>query len=179
MENRCHPTCRRNPCKIPIPGHPPDITYEMAVAPNKTLADLIRFDLGLTGTKKGCDTGDCGACTVILNGDAVNSCLVLAVQADNAVVETIEWMRTDEGLPPLQQAFVEKGAIQCGFCSPGVILSAKNLLDNNPDPTELEIREGISGNLCAEVHQEFGNVAEGLESSGRCFTRPRCHPPLP
>ncbi|HKJ99332.1 MAG TPA: (2Fe-2S)-binding protein [Desulfotignum sp.] len=139
-----------------------DITYEMAVAPNKTLADLIRYDLGLTGTKKGCDTGDCGACTVILNGDAVNSCLVLAVQADNAVVETIEGMSTDEGLHPLQQAFVEKGAIQCGFCSPGVILSAKNLLDNNPDPTELEIREGISGNLCRCTG--YQKIFEAIES---------------
>ena len=102
-----------------------DRAYEVAVAPNKTLADLIRYDLGLTGTKKGCDTGDCGACTVILNGDPVNSCLVLAVQADNAVIETIEGLSTDDGLHPLQQAFVEKGAIQCGFCTPGMILRQK------------------------------------------------------
>jgi carbon-monoxide dehydrogenase small subunit len=139
-----------------------DQAHEMAVAPNKTLADLIRYDLGLTGTKKGCDTGDCGACTVILNGDAVNSCLVLAVQADGAVIETIEGLSTDEGLHPLQQAFVEKGAIQCGFCSPGVILSAKNLLDNNPDPTEQEIREGISGNLCRCTG--YQKIFEAIES---------------
>ena len=125
-----------------------NLEYEIAVAPNRTLGDVIRYDLGLTGTKKGCDTGDCGACTVILNGDAVNSCLVLAVQADGAEIETIEGLSTHDGLHPLQQAFVEKGAIQCGYCSPGMIMSARSLLDNNPNPTEQEIREGISGNLC-------------------------------
>ena len=138
-------------------------TYDMAVEPNKTLADLIRYDLGLTGTKKGCDTGDCGACTVILNGDAVNSCLVLAVQADDTVIETIEGLSTEEGLHPLQQAFVEKGAIQCGFCSPGMILSAKNLLDTNPSPTEKEIREGISGNLCRCTG--YQKIFEAIEST--------------
>jgi aerobic carbon-monoxide dehydrogenase small subunit len=140
-----------------------DRAYEVAVAPNKTLADLIRYDLGLTGTKKGCDTGDCGACTVILNGDPVNSCLVLAVQADNAVIETIEGLSTDDGLHPLQQAFVEKGAIQCGFCTPGMILSAKNLLDKNPAPTEEEIREGISGNLCRCTG--YQKIFEAIEST--------------
>ena len=125
-----------------------DQAYEIAVAPNKTLADMLRYDLNLTGTKKGCDTGDSGACTVILNGDAVNSCLVLAVQTDGAVIETIEGLANDKGLHPIQEAFVEKGAIQCGFCSPGMIMSTKNLLDKNPNPTEQEIREGISGNLC-------------------------------
>lgn len=140
-----------------------DRAYEVAVAPNKTLADLIRYDLGLTGTKKGCDTGDCGACTVILNGDPVNSCLVLAVQADNAVIETIEGLSTDAGLHPLQQAFVEKGAIQCGFCTPGMILSAKNLLDKHPAPTEQEIREGISGNLCRCTG--YQKIFEAIEST--------------
>jgi aerobic carbon-monoxide dehydrogenase small subunit len=125
-----------------------DQAYEIAVEPNKTLADLLRYDLDLTGTKKGCDTGDCGACTVILNGDAVNSCLILAIQTDGAVVETIEGLATHKGLHPIQEAFVEKGAIQCGFCSPGMIMSTKNLLDKNPNPTEEEIRKGISGNLC-------------------------------
>ncbi len=122
--------------------------YEIAVESNKTLADLLRYDLNLTGTKKGCDTGDCGACTVILDGDAVNSCLVLAVQADGAVVETIEGLATDKGLHPIQEAFVKTGAIQCGFCTPGMIMSTKNMLDKNPNPTEEEIRQGISGNLC-------------------------------
>jgi aerobic carbon-monoxide dehydrogenase small subunit len=122
--------------------------YEIAVEPNKTLADLLRYELGLTGTKKGCDTGDCGACTVILNGNPVNSCLILAVQINGSTVETIEGLETDHGLHPLQKAFVEKGAIQCGYCSSGMIMSAKNLLEKNPKPSDLEIREGISGNLC-------------------------------
>jgi carbon-monoxide dehydrogenase small subunit len=122
--------------------------YELAVMPNMTLADMLRKELGLTGTKKGCDAGDCGSCTVILDGKPVNSCLVLAVQASGREVLTIEGMGTEEGLHPIQKAFVENGAIQCGFCSPGMILSAKALLDRNPKPTELEVRTAISGNLC-------------------------------
>jgi carbon-monoxide dehydrogenase small subunit len=139
-----------------------DLAVEIAVEPNRTLADMLRYDLGLTGTKKGCDTGDCGACTVILNGDAVNSCLVLAVQAHGATVETIEGLSTQEGIHPLQEAFVEKGAIQCGFCSPGMIMSGKNLLDKNPNPTEQEIREGISGNLCRCTG--YQKIFEAIES---------------
>ena len=139
-----------------------DQAYEVAVESNKTLSDLLRYDLKLTGTKKGCDTGDCGACTVILDGDAVNSCLVLAVQANGAVIETIEGLETDKGLHPLQKAFVEKGAIQCGYCSPGMIMSAKNLLDKNPSPTECEIREGISGNLCRCTG--YQKIFEAIES---------------
>jgi carbon-monoxide dehydrogenase small subunit len=122
--------------------------YELAVMPNMTLADMLRKELGLTGTKKGCDVGDCGSCTVILDGKPVNSCLVLAVQASGRKVLTIEGMGTEEGLHPIQKAFVDNGAIQCGFCSPGMILSAKALLDRNPKPTELEVRTAISGNLC-------------------------------
>lgn len=125
-----------------------DREVEIAVEPNMTLTDLIRYEMGLTGTKKGCETGDCGACTVLLNGLPVNSCLVLAVQANGCTVETIEGLETEEGLHPVQDAFVEHGAIQCGFCSPGMILSAKHLLDKNPNPDESEIRAGIAGNLC-------------------------------
>jgi carbon-monoxide dehydrogenase small subunit len=121
---------------------------EAAVEANQTLADFLRYNLELTGTKKGCETGDCGSCTVIMDGKPVNSCLVLAVQANNRTIETIEGMETDTGLHSLQQAFVEKGAIQCGFCSPGMLLSGKNLLDKNPNPDESEIRKAISGNLC-------------------------------
>jgi carbon-monoxide dehydrogenase small subunit len=102
-----------------------DRVHEIAVEPSTTLVDLLRYDLGLTGTKKGCDLGDCGACTVLMDGKAVNSCLVLAVQANGRIVQTIEGLETAEGLHPLQQAFVEKGAIQCGFCTSGMILSAK------------------------------------------------------
>ncbi len=125
-----------------------DREVEIAVEPNLTLTDLVRYELGLTGTKKGCETGDCGACTVILDGIPVNSCLVLAVQANGRKVATIEGLESEEGLHPIQDAFVEHGAIQCGFCSPGMILSAKHLLDNHPTPQENEIRAAISGNLC-------------------------------
>ena len=125
-----------------------DRAHEVAVDPNTTLVDLLRYHLGLTGTKKGCDLGDCGACTVLMDGKAVNSCLVLAVQANGHTVQTIEGLETAAGLHPLQQAFIEKGAIQCGFCSSGMILSAKELLDRTPHPQEPEIRSAISGNLC-------------------------------
>ncbi|MBI4962025.1 MAG: (2Fe-2S)-binding protein [Desulfomonile tiedjei] len=123
-------------------------TVEAAVEPNHTLAQFLREDLGLTGTKHGCGVGDCGACTVILDGKPVNSCLVLAVQARGREVLTIEGLAENGKLHPIQQAFVDKGAIQCGFCSPGMILAAKALLEQNPKPTELEIRTAISGNLC-------------------------------
>lgn len=111
------------------------------------LVDVLRDHLGLTGTKKGCGKGDCGACTVLLNRLPVNSCLVLAVQADGMEILTIEGIG-EKSLHPIQRAFIEKGAIQCGFCTPGMILSAKALLDFNPTPTEEEIRRALSGNLC-------------------------------
>ncbi len=122
--------------------------YELAVAPNQTLLEVLRYELRLTGTKQGCGVGDCGTCTVIMDGKPVNSCLVLALQANGKHVLTIEGMQTDQGLHPIQQAFVDDGAIQCGFCSPGMILTAKSLLDQNPKPNESEIRTAISGNLC-------------------------------
>jgi len=122
--------------------------YEMAVEPNQILADFLRNDLGLLGTKKGCEVGDCGSCTVLLDGRPVNSCLVLAVQTNGREVQTIEGMETAEGLHPLQKAFVEKGAIQCGFCTPGMIVTAKSLLEKNLSPDQEEIRKAISGNLC-------------------------------
>lgn len=125
-----------------------DKDYEIAVKPNQTLADVIRDEIGLTGTKKGCEVGECGTCTVILDGKPVNSCLVLAVQADGRNILTIEGLETDQGLHPIQQSFVEKGAVQCGFCTSGMILSAKSLLDRNPNADESEIRSAISGNLC-------------------------------
>ncbi|MDR3568498.1 MAG: (2Fe-2S)-binding protein [Syntrophobacteraceae bacterium] len=125
-----------------------DREYDIAVQPNETLVDMLRDRFGLTGTKKGCGLGDCGSCTVIMDGETVNSCLVLAVQASGRRITTIEGLETGEGLHPVQRAFIEHGAIQCGFCSPGMILCAKNLLDKNPEPTEGEIRGAISGNLC-------------------------------
>jgi carbon-monoxide dehydrogenase small subunit len=125
-----------------------DKEYDVAVEPNETLVDVLRYRLGLTGPKKGCGMGDCGSCTVIMDGDAVNSCLVLGVQAHQRQITTIEGLETDGQLHPVQKAFIEHGAIQCGFCSSGMILSAKNLLDKNPKPTEGEIRSALSGNLC-------------------------------
>ena len=121
---------------------------ELEVQPNQTLLEVIRETLGLTGTKAGCLVGDCGACTVLLDQRPVNSCLVLAVQADGKEVTTIEGIETPQGLHPLQTAFVDKGAIQCGYCTPGMILSAKSLLGRNPRADEAEIRKAISGNLC-------------------------------
>jgi len=122
--------------------------YEIAVKPNETLLDLLRDELKLTGTKRGCDSGDCGACTVILDGKAVNSCLVLALEADGCKVETIEGLAYDDKLHPIQRAFVEKGAIQCGFCTPGMVMRVKSFLDENPNPSKDEIKKELSGNLC-------------------------------
>jgi len=123
-------------------------THELSVEPNQTLVEVLRQHLGLTGTKVGCNQGDCGACAVIMDGRPVNSCLVLAVQAHGSNITTIEGVETDGGLHPLQAAFVEKGAIQCGFCTPGMILTSKSLLESNPEADKEEIREAISGNLC-------------------------------
>ena len=123
-----------------------EVTVE--VAPDKPLLDVLREDLKLTGTKEGCRTGDCGACTVIMDGKTVNSCLVFAGQLEGKNVTTIEGIGKDGELHPLQETFIEKGAVQCGFCIPGMIMSAKHLLDNNPEPDEKEIKEAISGNLC-------------------------------
>lgn len=123
--------------------------YEMEVEPRRTLLELLRDDLDLTGTKEGCGMGECGACTVLLDGKPVKSCILLAVQADGKEVTTIEGLEKSDGtLHPIQQAFIDHGAIQCGFCTPGMVLTAKALLDENPNPTELEVRKAIAGNLC-------------------------------
>jgi len=118
------------------------------VEPRKTLADFLRDDCGLTGTHLGCEHGVCGACTIMLNGRAVRSCLVLAVQADGAQVTTIEGLAVDGELNPVQQAFRDNHGLQCGFCTPGFIVSATAFLEANPEPTDAEIRVGLSGNLC-------------------------------
>lgn len=123
-------------------------TRRFTVDEDETLLHLLRERAGLTGAKKGCDLGECGACTVIMNGRAVNSCCVFAVQADGARVETIEGIGTAEHPHPLQQAFVDAGAIQCGFCTPGMIMAAKALLDREPSPSPERIRQALSGNLC-------------------------------
>lgn len=122
--------------------------YEVSVKPNETLLDVIRYKLELTGTKKGCDTGQCGSCTVLLDGKPVNSCLILALEAHGKEILTIEGLAKNGQLHPLQEAFIQEGAVQCGYCTPGMLLSAKALLDENPTPTEEEVKEAIAGNLC-------------------------------
>ncbi len=135
--------------KVPIKLKVNGLSFAFdAVPENKTLLNLIRNDIGLTGTKEGCAEGDCGACTVLLNGKSVNSCLVLAVEADGCDVLTIEGLSRDGNLHPIQQAFVGEGAVQCGYCSPGMIMSAYGLLQENPSPTDEDIKRGLAGNLC-------------------------------
>jgi len=122
--------------------------FEVLTEIHKTLLEVLREDLGLTGTKRGCDLGTCGACTVLIEGKPYLSCLTLAVDVQGKKIVTIEGLTQDEELHPLQKAFVEKGAIQCGFCTPGMILTAKAFLDENPHPSEGEVKRAISGNLC-------------------------------
>ena len=123
--------------------------YHLSVDPWRTLNEVLRNDLNLTGTKLGCGTGDCGACTVLVDGRTVSSCLTLAVEMDGKEIMTVEGLApSGEELHPIQEAFIEKGAIQCGYCTPGMQLSAYYLLKNNPSPSEQEIREALSGNLC-------------------------------
>ncbi len=118
------------------------------VPSNMTLLQMLRERLALTGTKNGCAAGECGACTILMNGEPVNSCMVLAVEADGAEVITVESLAHDDQLDIVQQALVDEGAVQCGFCTPGVLISARALLNRNPDPAETEIREALVGNLC-------------------------------
>jgi carbon-monoxide dehydrogenase small subunit len=122
--------------------------HELTVPNKKTLLEVIREDLHLTGTKKMCDTGECGSCTVLMDGMVVNSCIILAVDVNGKEITTIESLSQIGKLHPIQEEFVATGAIQCGFCTPGMILSAKALLDQNPNPTELEVKKAISGNFC-------------------------------
>jgi carbon-monoxide dehydrogenase small subunit len=146
-------------------------SYETAIEPNRTLAKVLREELGLTGTKQGCDDGACGCCTVLMDGRPVLSCLVLASDAQGKEIITIEGLAKDGQLHPLQKAFIEHGAIQCGFCTPGMILSAKALLDENPEPTVEEVKTGMSGNLCrctgyVKIIEVILAARQGLLSGG-------------
>ena len=122
--------------------------YRLKVKPSATLLNVLREDLGLTGTKEGCGVGECGACTVIMDNMTVNACLILAVEADGKEITTIEGLSEGEKLHPIQQAFLEIGGLQCGFCTPGMVLSTKVLLDRYKDPSEEQIRKGLEGNFC-------------------------------
>jgi len=123
-------------------------SVEVMACPSARLLDVLREELDLTGTKEGCGQGECGACTVLLEGEAVNACLILVGQVEGKRVETIEGLATGNSLHPLQQAFIDEGAVQCGYCTPGMVLAAKALLAENPTPSEAEIRVAIAGNLC-------------------------------
>lgn len=135
------------------------------VEPNKTLLYFLREILGLTGTKEGCGAGECGACTVILNGKAVNSCCVMALEAEGAQVNTIEGETKNGKMSKIQQTFVERNSSQCGFCTPGMVMSAKALLNNNPHPSREEIKEAMQGNLCRCTGYE--NIIEAVEKAAK------------
>jgi carbon-monoxide dehydrogenase small subunit len=142
--------------------------YALSVKPWRTLLELIREDLSFTGTKEGCGQGECGSCTVIMGGKTVNSCLVPALEADNQEIITIEGLVDGDNLHPIQDAFVEQAGMQCGFCTPGMILSAKALLDKHPNPSEEEIREGIAGNFCrctgyTKIIESISAAAEAMK----------------
>jgi carbon-monoxide dehydrogenase small subunit len=139
--------------------------YSLTVEPHRTLLEVIRNDLGLTGTKLGCGGGECGACTVILDGRAVKSCLMLALDARGKEIWTIEGLSRVGDLHPLQRAFVERGAIQCGFCTPGMIMASKALLDENPHPSEQEIKDALAGNLCRCTG--YVKILEAVSSVGK------------
>jgi aerobic-type carbon monoxide dehydrogenase small subunit (CoxS/CutS family) len=132
------------PLRLDVNG----ITYEEEIEPHRTLLSVLRGELGLTGTKEGCDDSECGACMVLVGGRPVNSCSYLALQASGRPVQTVEGLASDGRLHPLQAAFLEEGGVQCGFCTPGMLMSAKSLLDHNRHPSEAEIRRHLSGNLC-------------------------------
>ena len=134
--------------KIPVTLKVNGETYDLIIAPYRTLLDVLREEIHLTGSKKGCDVGDCGACTVLLDGKPINACLVLAATAQDREILTIEGLAQNGRLHPLQEAFVREGAVQCGFCTPGILMSLKALLDTNPTPTLEEIKIAMAGNLC-------------------------------
>lgn len=138
--------------------------YDVIVKPNQTLVEVLRDDLELTGTKVGCGEGACGTCTVLVNGKPVRSCLTLAVEAQGKEIETIEGLASEGELHPVQRAFIERGAIQCGFCTPAMILTSKAFLEENPNPTEEEVRRAISGVVCRCTG--YAKIVEAIMSAG-------------
>jgi carbon-monoxide dehydrogenase small subunit len=148
---------REKTIKVEVNGE----LYEREVEARRLLVHFIRDDLELTGTHVGCDTGNCGACTVLYNADAIKSCMMLAIQADGASIETVEGLARDGELHPLQQSFSDVHALQCGYCTPGMLMSAKYLLDANPNPSEQEIRKAIQGNICRCTG--YVNIVEAIQ----------------
>ena len=148
-----------------------DIKYSIEVASNQTLLDVLRDQLDITGPKECCGVGECGACTILMNGKAVNSCLILAVEADNSEIITIEGLGGPDNLSDLQKAFIDAGAVQCGFCTPGMIMSAQYLLNTNPNPTEEDIRVALAGNLCrctgyTRIIEAINSVIQNKQKEG-------------
>ena len=139
--------------------------YEREVEARRLLVHFLRDDLELTGTHIGCDTGNCGACTVIYDGTAIKSCMLLAIQADGARIDTVEGLASDGELHPLQRAFSETHALQCGYCTPGMLMSAKHLLDNNPEPTQHEVRRALQGNICRCTG--YWNIVEAVLAASK------------
>ncbi len=137
--------------------------YEVAVAPHWTLLEVLREQLGLTGTKEGCGEGVCGSCTVLLDGKPVRACLTLAMEVEDLEITTVEGLAKDGIIDPLQEAFISHGAVQCGFCTPGMIMTAKHLLQNNATPTEEEIRKAISGNICRCTG--YAKIVEAIDAA--------------
>jgi carbon-monoxide dehydrogenase small subunit len=143
--------------------------YEIPVSPRDLLADVIRKKVGLTGTKKGCGQGDCGACTVLIDGEPVLSCITLAIASQGKKITTIEGLAENGKLHPIQQSFVDHGAVQCGFCTPGMILSSKALLDKNPQPSEEEIKRGIAGNICRCTG--YKKIVEAIDAAAETMSQ--------
>ena len=140
-------------------------SYEAAIEPSQSLLRVLRDALRLTGTKEGCSEGECGACTVLLNGEPVDSCLIFALEVEGCEVTTIEGLGSDAGLHPVQQAFIEHGGAQCGFCTPGMILAAAALLEQTPNPSEAEIRWGLAGNLCRCTG--YAKIVEAVQAAAQ------------
>ena len=151
-----------------------DTAYEVAITPWQTLLDVLRDELGLIGTKKGCDVGTCGVCTVIMEGKAVLSCLLLAIECEGHNITTIEGISSPDSLHPIQTSFIENGAIQCGFCTPGIIMTSKALLDENPHPNDDQIKEALAGTFCRctghikimEAVKKVSQPVNGEENNG-------------
>lgn len=157
----------RGPGKVPVQLQVNGSTYYLEIEPRQTLLDTLRFSLNMTGTKKGCDMGECGACTVLIDGKSVYSCLVLAIECEGRQVLTIEGISDGENLDPVQQAFINEDAFQCGFCTPGQVMAVKALLESNRDPTPDEIHRAVSGNICR--CGAYPHIFKAVEAAAKAY----------